>query len=171
MQITVIPPGNSTGRIMTNAGKARSIGIEITTNLNYQNWSFSSSFGLTNAYFRKYIDGTDNFSDNKVPYVPQSTFIVRASHRLALGRNTVELGIEGAQTGKMWWNESNSLHQNNYFLLNADVTLNIHRLSIYGRAENFTSTEYKTFYFKSVGNEFYQKGKPFRWTIGCSFRL
>lgn len=171
MQITVIPPGNSTGRIMTNAGKARSIGIEITTNLNYQNWSFSSSFGLTNAYFRKYIDGTDNFSDNKVPYVPQSTFIVRASHRLALGRNTVELGIEGTQTGKMWWNESNSLHQNNYFLLNTDVTLNIHRLSIYGRAENITSTEYKTFYFKSVGNEFYQKGKPFRWTIGCSFRL
>ena len=36
---------------------------------------------------------------------------------------------------------------------------------------NLTGTEYDTFYFKSVGNSFFQRGKPFRLTLGADFNF
>lgn len=171
LQITVMSSENSTGRVMANAGKARSVGFEADGSYIYQGWNFSASFGYTNAYFRQYVDGNNDYCDKKIPYAPQSTLMMRTSKQFQMGNNIFTIGIEGNQIGKMWWNELNTIHQNNYFTLNADASFSINKFTVYGRIENITCTDYYTFYFKSVGNEFMQKGKPFQWTVGCTYSL
>ena len=42
---------------------------------------------------------------------------------------------------------------------------------IYLRGENLTGAAYNTFYFKSVGKSFFQRGKPLRLLVGVSVTL
>ena len=39
------------------------------------------------------------------------------------------------------------------------------------RMDNLLNEDYNVFYFKSVGNMFFQRGKPFRWTAGITIDL
>jgi outer membrane receptor protein involved in Fe transport len=73
--------------------------------------------------------------------------------------------------GKIYWNEANTLHQNFYTLLNASVEFRKgdYKLSLWGR--NLTNTDFYTFYFKSMSNDFMSPGKPCRWGATFSFAL
>jgi hypothetical protein len=37
--------------------------------------------------------------------------------------------------------------------------------------DNILNEDYNVFYFKSVGNSFFQRGKPLRWNIGINISL
>ena len=45
------------------------------------------------------------------------------------------------------------------------------RFDIRFRADNINNEDYNVFYFKSVGNMFFQRGKPFRWTLGITLNI
>ena len=62
-------------------------------------------------------------------------------------------------TGKIYWNEDNTLSQPFYALLGAGVTYTKGALSLQLWGKNLTATRYHTFYFMSIGNEFLQRGK------------
>lgn len=171
LQLTVMPDAESTGRVMTNAGKARSVGLEADMSYSISGYTLSAAFGYSNSYFRQYQDGHNDYRNMKVPYAPQNTLSVRASKQVYVGQDLFTFGIDGRETGKIWWNESNSLHQAPYFLLGADLSYTRGGLTLYARADNITATKYRTFYFSSVGNEFYQRGKPFQWGVGCTYKF
>ena len=69
------------------------------------------------------------------------------------------------------WNEDNSLSQGSYGLLGVDAELKFKKFSLYSRADNILGTEYNVFYFKSIGNSFFQEGKPFRFIAGVRITL
>lgn len=163
-QLTVFPSGKSTGRMMTNAGRTRSFGVEATAA-----WTpvagvdLRAAYGYTDARFLRYDDGLNDYRDKYVPYAPQHTLSLSGDYTLnlhsrLLDRITLHAGWRGA--GRIYWNESNTLSQPFYGLLSASVGL--HRgavsLEIWGR--NLTDCEYDTFYFVSVGNAFMQSGRP-----------
>ena len=77
--------------------------------------------------------------------------------------------MQGA--GKIYWNEENTLSQNFYSQLNASVELRKgdFSLSLWGR--NLTNTDFYTFYFKSMNNNFYNHGKPCRIGATLSFKI
>lgn len=70
--------------------------------------------------------------------------------------------------GKIYWNEENTRSQNFYGLLNGSITLVQGDYSLSGWVRNATDSDYKTFYFESIGNEFAQRGMPI--TFGATFR-
>ena len=43
--------------------------------------------------------------------------------------------------------------------------------AIYVARQNLTGAAYNTFYFKSVGKSFFQRGKPLRLLVGVSVTL
>ncbi|MDE5842195.1 MAG: TonB-dependent receptor [Muribaculaceae bacterium] len=171
-QLTVFPPGETTGRMMTNAGKTRSFGGEIT--LDYTPVPLLNvmvSYGYTNARFVKYKDGNMDYKGKRLPYAPSNTLFAQVTYLIPLSSKApyyVELSANVSGVGDIYWNEANSLKQNLYALLGCSVAYKAPRWSLELWGKNLTDTGYATFYFKSMGNEFLQRGKPI--SVGATVR-
>ncbi len=77
-QLTMFPDGNTTGRIMTNAGRTRSFGGELSASWTpVDRLAFTASYGYTNARFIDFFNGIENFSGKFVPYAPQNTLFIQ----------------------------------------------------------------------------------------------
>lgn len=170
-QLTVFPPGKTTGRMMTNAGRSRSLGVE--TELDYhKDWFHSHvSYSFCDARFREYIDGTANYSGNRIPYVPQHSYYVEADASFDwLGRAWLA-SAEVRGSGPVWWNEDNSQSSPATLSLGAMLGVSFNRFDLYLRADNLLGRQYPTFYFKSIGHEFFALSKPRQLTLGITFKL
>ena len=179
-QLTVFPDGLTTGRMMSNAGKSRSRGVELSATwdvlslMSMSNLRLTANYGYTHAQFIEFNDGVNDYSGNFLPYAPQHTLSLGASYDCWIGGRLLDeivLSASWQGAGKIYWNEANSLHQNFYSLLNASVELRKgdFSLSLWGR--NLTNTDYYTFYFKSMNNNFLNHGKPIRLGVTLSFAM
>lgn len=162
-QLTIFPDGTTTGRMMANAGRTRSIGGEASLSARITDQlTMVCNYGYTNARFRRFYDGINDYKGKYLPYAPQHTLFLQGlwMQPLCSGRNgTMTFDINMRGTGKIYWNEANTLHQPFYILLGAGVSYSYSDLSIQLWGRNLTSTDYHTFYFMSIGNEFLQRGK------------
>lgn len=172
-QLTVFPAGQTTGRMMTNAGSTRSFGVEASLNYNpIEGLNFGASYGYTNARFRKFIDGVNDYAGNTIPYAPQNTLQLQASYTLQLGSKqfkALTFSLNGYGAGRIYWNESNSLSQPLYATLDGTVRLEGKRWAVDVWAKNITNSHYDLFYFESMGNSFLQRAKGA--TAGVRFVL
>ena len=172
-QLTVFPDGLTTGRMMSNAGKSRSKGAEVSMTWRVvDGLSLVGNYGYTNAKFVEFSDGVNDYAGNYLPYAPQHTASAGVSYRWAINRKMLDalsINCSWQGMGKIYWNEANSLSQDFYSQLNASVELQKGpvSLSLWGR--NLTNTDFYTFYFKSIGNSFYNHGKPCRVGITLGF--
>ncbi len=172
-QLTIFPEGSTTGRMMTNAGRSRSIGGEfslratVTSKLNLY-----ADYGYTNAKFVDYDNGKEDFAGNDIPYAPQHTLSIRGDYTFHLNSNFIERitlngGVRGV--GEIYWEENNSVKQPFYTLIDASISFSTKRYSIDLWGRNLANTSYDTFYFESIGNRFVQKGRP--QTFGVTLNL
>lgn len=170
VQLTQFVNGGS-GRILTNAGKGRSYGVEVSLGLRpVTGLNIDVNYGFTHATFRDYNGGTNvsgetiDYKGKFIPYVPQHTFSVGAAYSLNLPDKWVNQMTFAAQytgAGRIYWNEANDVRQPFYGLLNAKVSVrhDFMRLEVWAR--NILDVNYGAFYFESFGNSFIQRGKPF----------
>jgi len=173
-QLSIMEPHSNYGRIMVNAGKSHSCGLEATLRGkaidNALDWAVTYAF--TNAKFDEYqhtVGGstspnTDIFAGdydgNYVPFVPQHT--VSAMVDWHIGKFTIGANMNGQ--GKTWWDEANTYAQKFYAVAgaHADYDFGPVLVSLWGR--NLTNTNYNTFAVASsaVGGTHYfaQKATP-----------
>lgn len=173
-RMTVFPYGNGTGRMMANAGRSRSLGVEAEASWMWKGLSVSFAGSLMDARFVDYDDGRNDWSGNRIPYSPESTLYLRCGYKfLTRGRflRSVSLNADINRSGRIYWNEAGDISQSPYSLIGADVRLTTSKAELWLRGQNLTGTEYSVFYFKSVGNSFFQAGKPRRFTVGLSINL
>lgn len=172
-QLTTFPDGTTTGRIMTNAGKTRSFGVEIAVDYSpVDALGFKLSYGYTNAEFSEYDNGKADYSGMYIPYAPSHTLFAGATYNWTMGLSWLDSVVVDANvrgTGEIYWNEANTAHQPFYALLGASLTFVKNDWSLQLWGQNLTDTKYKTFYFVSMSNEFVQRAKPCR--IGATVRL
>ena len=174
-QLTVFPEGQTTGRMMTNAGKSRSFGAELSARiLPFENFSVFLSYGYTNARFIEFVSGKNDYAGNFVPYAPQHTAAARAEYAIPLSTKWLEhitlcAGYKG--TGRIWWDEANTLSQPYYSQLEASVRFGQRHWSLELWGRNLTGTRYDVFRFASISHDFLQKGKPriLGATVGVNF--
>ena len=171
-QLTMFPPGMTTGHIMTNAGRTHSKGVELSATWHAtDDIIFRTSYGYTNARFRKFADTSGDYKGKRLPYAPAQTFFAGLNwtmpFEIAGARPSVNVNIRGA--GNIYWNEANTVRQPFYALLGASAALEKDNWSVRLWGENLTSTRYDTFYFVSIGNAFVQRGLP--WRVGASLRF
>ncbi len=163
-QLTVFPEGQTTGRMMTNAGRSRSFGAELSVRYTPTAALLADvSYGYTNAKFVDYTSGLDDYAGNYVPYSPQHTLSGSVSYTLHLGAGFVEgvvFDLGARALGRIYWNEENTRYQPLYGLLDGSVRVNMGRCGVTLWGRNLTGTDYNQFYFSSIGNEFVQCGKP-----------
>lgn len=163
-QLTMFPDGTTTGRIMTNAGRTHSVGGEVS--LMYRpltDLTFNASYGYTHARFVKFNNGINNYKGKALPYVPENTLFLQSVYAWNVRKgklDTIEFDVNMRGTGKIYWNEANTVSQKLYAMLGAGVTATFGRLQVEVWGKNLTNTRYDTFYFMSMGNEFLQRGIP-----------
>ena len=166
-QLSVMMPGSNYGRIMVNAGKSHSCGVEATL----RGRAFDNAFdwGVTYAFTNAKFDEYDTYNDNYVPFVPQHTFSAMADYHF--GNFTIGANLAGQ--GKTWWDEANTFSQKLYATLgaHADYDFGPVLVSLWGR--NITNTNYNTFAIASsaVGGTHYfaQKANPIQ--VGADVRI
>ncbi|MBR6283310.1 MAG: TonB-dependent receptor [Muribaculaceae bacterium] len=174
-QLTVFPPGLTTGRMMTNAGRTRHYGAELALALRtLRGTTLNASYAYTHATFKQYNDGKTDYAGRYLPYAPIHTLWAEAAHAFILSQTsswvrTLTLDANVAGAGRIHWNEANTLSQPFYALLGASVTLSTphYDLQLWGR--NLTNTHYRTFYFVSIGHEFLQRAHGR--SLGATLRL
>lgn len=170
VQLTQFVNGGS-GRILTNAGRGRSYGAEVSLGIRpVTGLSIDVNYGFTHATFRDYDGGTDkegnviDYRGKFIPYVPQHTFSVGAAYSLNLPNcwlNQLTFAAQYTGAGRIYWNEANDVKQPFYGLLNGKVTLRHDFVKLELWTRNALNADYGAFYFESFGNSFIQKGKPF----------
>lgn len=163
-QLTTFPDGTTTGRMMTNAGRTRSLGGEISLN-----WSPVSAltvvcnYGFTDARFTDYDNGMTNYKGKRLPYAPSNTLYLSGSYTFTgewLRNNAVEVGAGFYGVGNIYWNEANDRVQPFYGQLSVNLLFRARKWSVELWGNNMTDTKFRTFYFLSMKNEFYQRGMP-----------
>ncbi len=173
-QLTIFPEGKNTGRMMANAGKSRSFGAEFSMNYRVKNWSFSGTYGYTNAAFVDFFDGNHRYDGNYVPYSPMHNASFQAQHTFYVNRKLLDRVVVAADwtgTGKIFWDEENEYEQPFYSLFGASLSLHKKRFCIRGWGKNIGGKSYDTFYFVSMGNRFCQQGKPRRLGVTVSYEF
>lgn len=174
-QLTVFPEGSSTGRMMTNAGRTRSWGGELALQCSpWRTFDINIAYGYTDARFVRYDNRQRDFSGNFLPYAPQhslSVSLVKAIHTGVrwLGDLVLQAGMRG--TGKIRWNEENTLVEPFYALFDASVRIEHPRYTLGFWGRNLANERYDVFYFKSVGHEFVQHGRPRTFGITLSINI
>jgi outer membrane receptor protein involved in Fe transport len=159
------------GRMLKNAGKAESLGVELKLNAYiFDNLMLSANYGYTHATFKNYNTNETDFSGNFIPFAPQNTFSLATTYNRQV-RNSrwidrFNLHAQYNGSGKIYWTEANDVYQNFYGLLNvkAGVSKGIFRLNLW--TNNMLNTEYAAFYFttKTTGQTLAlaQRGAPFQ---------
>ena len=189
-QLSVMAEGYGFGRMMVNAGRSRSLGVEAA--VRGRAWdnrlSWAATYAFTSAEFTRYTDaaataGGDgtaatavDYAGKSVPYVPRHTLSARADLRLPLGRTGAAALLFGADVtaqGRTYWDEANTVSQPFYALLGLHAGVQTGLMEVRLWCRNLTDTSYATFAFSSsaTGSErwFAQKGNPIQ--AGVDLRL
>lgn len=184
-QLSVMAGNYGFGRMMVNAGKSYSCGVEASLNgrLLDDHLSWGLNYGYTRALFKEYTDsitgqnGTEavSYKDKRVPFVPEHTFSARADYRIDFqgSLRSLTLGANVSAQGKTYWDNDNLYSQKLYALVgaHADADFGTVSVSLWGR--NLTGTKYNTFATDSpmAGQTLYfaQLGNPLQ--VGLDLRL
>lgn len=170
-QLTVFPPGKSTGRMMTNAGRSRSVGAEVELDWRPGTFHFHGSYAWCDARFVQYNDGNHDYSGNRVPYVPKHTAFLSASWRHPIGKATLTLSASARAYGTISWDEAGTHSEPVHIRPDARIALSYKRTEIWLRGENLTGSTGRNFYFKSVGREFFALERPRNILLGININL
>lgn len=161
------------GSMLKNAGRSESKGVELEfRGIPTTHTEAFLSFGYTDARFVDYVDGEDDFSGNRIPYVPEYTFhsgIVYNHHFDYNWLNQVMFQLDYRGVGKHYWQEENISYQDYYGLLNSKITFkkDDFAVSLYGK--NILNKDYQAFYFNALGKSYAQLGSPAIYGIKLDF--
>lgn len=160
---------------MTNAGRTRSFGIELSANWQpVEDLRVSASYGYTNATFLKYNDGKQNYKGKHLPYAPENTLFGEISWRatpLEFLGVTPSLSATARCAGRIFWDDANTVSQPFYCLPGLTIGFNAEKWNLTLWGTNLSNTRYDVFYFLSMGNAFVQHGFPRRFGATIRFRI
>lgn len=186
-QLSVMAGNYGFGRMMVNAGKSYSCGVEASLRgqafENHLNWSVN--YGYTHAAFKEYTDSIKgsngmealSYKDKRVPFVPEHTLSANADYRIDLGKTirSLTIGANATLRGKTYWDNDNLYSQKPYTLFgtHAEADFGLFTLNLWGR--NLLDTKYNTFATDSpmAGETLYfaQKGNPRQMGVDLRFHF
>lgn len=177
-QLSVMAGNYGFGRMMVNAGKSHSCGIEaaLRGQLFDGKFDWAMSYGYTRSKFDKYVDGEGedavDYKGKYVPYVPQHTMAAMADYRFT---DWLTLGANVNAQGKTYWDNANTYSQKLYAVLGAHVDLNFKAFNVSFWGRNLTDTNYNTFAVdnSATGTKEYfaQRGNPFQCGVDVRFHF
>lgn len=154
IQIIKLLDQGTAGRIVTNAGKSTSKGIELSVRYApVHHFSMFAEYGFADAKFKNYPSGKADYSGNYIPFAPRHTLSLGATyvHNLAHGSFIDRLigNIQYTGAGKIYWTEANTVYQPFYGITNASFTFEKGAFGLECWTKNLFNTHYNAFYFEA----------------------
>jgi outer membrane receptor protein involved in Fe transport len=186
-QLSVMAGNYGFGRMMVNAGKSYSCGIEASLRGSAfdDRLSWTASYGYTHAVFKEYTDSVKvggvntavSYRDKRVPFVPVHTFSASADYRFATPQcsalQAVVVGANVQAQGRTYWDEANSYQQHFYATLGMHADAQFRHLTVGFWLRNLDNVHYNTFAVQSAATgqlfTFAQLGNPVQ--AGVDVRL
>ncbi len=187
-QLSVMAGNYGFGRMMVNAGKSYSCGVEAQLHgrLADNRLDWAVTYGYTRSVFKEYTDSVAapaaadgstagnvlvDYRDKHVPYVPEHTFSARADYRFDLGRTlrSITVGANVSGMGKTYWDNANLYSQKLYATLGAHATFDFGAMQVKLWGRNLTDARYNVFAVETGGRYYAQCGRPL--TAGIDLRL
>ena len=172
-QLTVFPT-DGTGRMMSNAGESRSYGAELSARWRIGRVTLDGSFGYSNAKFEKFVSEGKDYSGKYLPFAPRETASLNLAYEIPVPRsfaNHFILNVGWNGIGHIYWNEANSLAQSFYGLFSASLSWEKGHFGASLWGKNLLDEEYNTFYFRSIGHDFFAEGKPLQFGASVHINL
>lgn len=186
IQIIKLLDEGRAGRIVTNAGKSESKGVEFSLRYNpTRNFTLFTEYGFADAKFKNYqtekkVNGKVaqvDYSGNRIPFAPQHTLSVGATYVYNfkygsfIDRLVANMQYTGA--GKFYWTEANDAYQPFYGLTNASLAVEKGGFGLEFWGKNIFDKKYNSFYFPASDmsgkeNHYVQRGYPVR--LGATIR-
>lgn len=169
------------GRVLVNAGRSRSLGgeVEARARLLDNRLALSAAYGYTRAIFTRYDLGQNkgvsvDYTDNRVPFMPEHTLSCSAQFRQPLQGfvEAVSLGADLNATGRIYWDEANTMREPFHALLGARIGIELRggvSLALWGR--NLTSRDTRIFQFVNMGRTLSHPGQPRHFGVDLNVRL
>ena len=177
-QLSVMAGNYGFGRMMVNAGKSHSLGVEASLRgqLVHGNLDWMVNYGYTHAVFDEYTDGEGeqavSYKGKRVPYVPAHTLSGMVDYRMDVHSRwlrSLTFGSNVTVQGKTCWDNANSYSQNMYAVLGAHLDADFGKVSLSLWGRNLTDTRYNTFAIDNAATGtreyFAQRGNPFQWGV------
>ena len=157
-QLSVMAGTYGYGRMMVNAGRSRSLGVEAALRGSAldNRLAWTATYGFTHATFRSYTDSVKvdgrltpvSYRGKRVPFVPMHTLGAAASYTVPFAHGACQwlrFGVNVTAQGSICWDEANLYRQPMYAVLgaHADIKLGLATITLWGR--NLTDTRYNTF--------------------------
>lgn len=183
-QLSVMAGTYGFGRMMINAGRSHTCGIEaaVRGKAAGNNLSWNLTYSYTHSVFDNYkedgINGTVDYKGKYIPFIPQHMISGAIDWTIPIRNNKIKSVIIGTNViaqGKIYWDEANTFSQKLYALIGAHADINFNKLSISVWGKNITQTRYNTFALKSsaTGTTIYlaQRGKPISCGIDFNYKI
>lgn len=187
-QLSVMAGNYGFGRMMVNAGKSQSCGVELAVGGTHfdKRLTWGATYSFTRATFKNYTDSLRaegklvqvDYKGKYVPYVPQHTASVFMDYTFPFAcpcLQSIVVGVNATGAGRIYWDEANTASQPFYTLVGAHADVNFAHttVSLWGR--NLTNTRFNTFAVQSgaAGTPlfFAQQGLPLQWGVDLKWRF
>lgn len=174
-QVAVFPEGTASGRMMANAARSRSRGVEVSASYAAPcGLTLRASYGLADARFRRFNDGKQDYKGRQTPYAPRNTLFGSAFWTGEFPGSFIDrltVGASARCAGKIYFDEANTVAQPFYAVADASLRAYHGAWSLELWADNFTDTRYTAYYFVTLGNRFFQRsdGASFGATLRWNF--
>lgn len=180
-QLSVFANQYGFGRMMVNAGKSESCGLELTLRGSAfdNNLQWNVSYGYTHSEFKEYKDSVADYSGKKVPFVPEHSFGASADYSIAVNSipalKNIVIGANVNGNGKIYWDEANTMSQKIYATLGAHLNFDFGLVNVNFWGKNLTDTKYNTFAFSNSATgttKYYaQRGNPVQVGVDLNFHF
>ena len=192
-QLSVMAGNYGFGRMMVNAGKSYSCGVEASLRGEAVNGhlTWAASYGYTRTVFKDYIDSVKvagvntaiDYKDKRVPFVPEHTFAANLDYRFDINPRatssfafrSLTLGVSANGQGKTYWDEANTYSQDLYAMLGAHVDFDFGCVKVGFWGRNLTDSKYNTFAVSSAAtgqtHYFGQLGAPRQMGVDVKFHF
>ena len=186
IQIIQLIDQGTFGRVVTNAGKSTSKGVELSLRYNpTDNFTLFTEYGFADAKFKNYLSEKKengktvqvDYSGNYIPFAPQHTLSIGASYvynfKYGSFIDRLIANIQYTGAGKIYWTEDNSVYQPFYGLTNASITAEKGSFALELWGKNIFDKKYNSFLFHASDmtgkeNAYVQRGYPVR--LGATVR-
>lgn len=194
-QLSVMADRYGYGRMMINAGRSSSAGVEVALRGSAFDgcMTWAVAYGYAYSTFRNYADSISvtspadgstsrearDYRGRYVPFVPQHTFSATADYRLHISSTgllrALTLGADVCGNGRTYWDVDNDYYQNFYATLGAHAVFDFGCVNVRLWGRNLTDTKYNTFLVNSsvdgTQRSFAQRGNPIQAGVDISLHL
>lgn len=168
---------SSTGTYLDNTGESVNKGFEFSLNSRpVSGFSANVAYGFTHSEMTSYIKNDSvNYNGNISPYVPRHTLNITLHQSIKTDFidfiDRINAQVNFKQIGEMYWNVENTLKEDSYGILNAQLSLVYHNFNIDIWGKNILDQKYNAYVFSMSAGPYGQSGPPTRFgtTLSVNF--